>query len=240
MTVIDQAVRPAVQPSGAATGGATGTPATAHAAPSHRRAESRDAYLLRLSLDLQLDALLLVLGASASGQDGSGIPWRRWLDEDVELAWELTATARTAHAALPATLGTALSEDDAEGVNADLLARYESMCRLLEDLLDAEGGPRRSGVDTTVDLSGAATAARGPASSGTASGAPAERPAAPPWHAHVRAALDRCRTRVEELREHTCAPARAAAAAAAGLSGTARAHLGAGLRTTFLPGELLG
>lgn len=230
MTVIDQAVRPAVQPSAARTSGHTSE------VTAHRRGEGRDAYLLRLSLDLQLDALLLVLGASAAGPDESGIPWRRWLDEDVELAWELTATARSARASLPATLGTALADEDGEGVNADLLARYESMCRLLEDLIAADPEPRDSRADTTVDLSASPTAA-----------SPATEPTPPAWHAHVRAALDRCRARVEELRVHSRTSSRAAAAAA-GLTSPVRppstphasAHADRARRGSFLPGELLG
>src|SRR3982751_232216 len=59
--------------------------------------EESAAHLLRLCLDLQLDAMLLTLGALASDPAGDGapataagsaplpgaVPWRRWIDEDV-------------------------------------------------------------------------------------------------------------------------------------------------------------
>jgi len=92
-------------------------------------------HLLRLSLDLQLDAMLLVLGASAAMTPEAGIPWRRWLDEDVELAHELTSTALVVKASLPASLGPDLANADPDVIADDLLMRYESMCGLLSDLL---------------------------------------------------------------------------------------------------------
>jgi hypothetical protein len=92
-------------------------------------------HLLRLSLDLQIDAMLLVLGASAASTPDTGIPWRRWLDEDVELAWELVTTALRVRAALPPTLGTDLANSDPDSIADDLLARYECLCGLMSDLL---------------------------------------------------------------------------------------------------------
>lgn len=105
--------------------------------------DDRDMHLLRLSLDLQLDAMLLVLGASAMTAPDAGIPWRRWLDEDVELAWELATTALAARASLPPTLGSDLANADPDTIADDLLARYESMCGLMSDLLtrDVDGRP---------------------------------------------------------------------------------------------------
>lgn len=97
--------------------------------------DDRDMHLLRLSLDLQLDAMLLVLGASAVSAPETGIPWRRWLDEDVELAWELVTTALTVRTALPSALGVDLANSDPDVIADDLLARYESMCGLMSDLL---------------------------------------------------------------------------------------------------------
>lgn len=97
--------------------------------------DDRDMHLLRLSLDLQIDAMLLVLGASAASTPDTGIPWRRWLDEDVELAWELVTTALRVRAALPPTLGTDLANSDPDSIADDLLARYECLCGLMSDLL---------------------------------------------------------------------------------------------------------
>jgi hypothetical protein len=102
--------------------------------------EDRDMHLLRLSLDLQLDAMLLVLGASAAGTPDAGIPWRRWLDEDVELAWELTTTAFAVRAALPPTLGADVARSDPDTLAEDLIARYESMRGLLADLVGRDSG----------------------------------------------------------------------------------------------------
>ena len=47
-----------------------------------------NAFIFRLCLDHQLDALLLILGAAATDRHQGGVssrPWRRWLQEDVDL-----------------------------------------------------------------------------------------------------------------------------------------------------------
>jgi len=105
--------------------------------------EGSEAHLLRLCLDLQLDALLLTLGALAvdPGPDGGGIPWRRWISEDVDLACTLAADALAGNAALPPTLGSDLGHAVPVTAIDDLVARYTSMRGLLADLARSGGHP---------------------------------------------------------------------------------------------------
>ena len=117
-----------------------------------REGDDRDAHLLRLVLDLQLDALLLGLGAAAMQESRSPVaapvptapgvstspgtaPWPRWAVEDIDLARALAAEAVSSGAALPATLGPDLTRQDERAVLDQLAARYESMRVLLGDLL---------------------------------------------------------------------------------------------------------
>jgi len=138
--------------------------------------EDRDVHLLRLSLDLQLDAMLLTLGAAAAEEVTTGtlvnrggpstphIPWARWLAEDLELTRALTATAISVDAALPPTLGATPARKEPQSVADDLLARYESICSLLTDLIR----------DVPADVQSA-------------------------WQPSISHALSRCRARVDEL-----------------------------------------
>ncbi|MBI4940903.1 MAG: hypothetical protein HY830_09155 [Actinobacteria bacterium] len=110
--------------------------------------DEADAHLLRLCLDLQLDALLLALGAASAqelrdlgtpaGADrptDEVVPWRRWVDEDVDLAAGLAADTMAGRATLPPTLGTDLGHEVPATVIDELVARYASMHGLLGDLL---------------------------------------------------------------------------------------------------------
>ena len=120
-----------------------------------REVEGSAAHLLRLCLDLQLDALLLTLGALAvdtapedrpasdSPAGASDIPWRRWIGEDVDLACQLAAAALAGNAALPPTLGSDLSHAVPVSTIDDLVARYTSMLGLLGDLSRRSDGPAR-------------------------------------------------------------------------------------------------
>ena len=106
--------------------------------PRPRGTDDVCAHLLRLCLDLQLDALLLTLGAASAQQRADGqddLPWRRWVAEDVDLAADLAAEATAGGAALPSTLGTDLDHRTPATVVDDLAARYASMSDLLTDLL---------------------------------------------------------------------------------------------------------
>jgi len=125
-----------------------------------RELEGSAAHLLRLCLDLQLDALLLTLGAlavdtapedAAASAGASGIPWRRWIGEDVDLACQLAADALAGNAALPPTLGSDLSHAVPVSTIDDLVARYSSMLGLLADLSHRSDGPGRPpGLDEAM------------------------------------------------------------------------------------------
>ena len=171
-------------------------------------------HLLRLSLDLQLDAMLLTLGAAAA-QDPvdaqtppaapeADLPWRRWLDEDLESTRWLTATALALDSALPSTLGAQPAEEGPLDVAQHLLARYEAMCGLLTDLI-----VRVEGVPVG-------------------------------WRAHVQHALQRCRQRSDELQRHVEAFTRAARPEGARDRSGSWAVTSRDRNTRFLPGELLG
>jgi hypothetical protein len=147
------------------------------------RDDDSDAHLLRLCLDLQLDAMLLTLGAAAvSAPAGDeGVPWRRWVTEDVDLACALAGDAQAGRAALPPTLGTDLHHAVPAATIDNLTARYESMRALLADLLERfEPAPV----------------------AGSPPGGPAPDGGAGEWRPRVREALDRCERRLAELREY--------------------------------------
>lgn len=112
-----------------------------------REGDGRGAHLLRLVLDLQLDALLMGLGAAAvqesrshpspapaTSDAASSAPWPRWAIEDIDLARTLAAEAVNSGAALPATLGSEPEGHEEPVILARLAARYESMRNLLADL----------------------------------------------------------------------------------------------------------
>ncbi len=175
------------------------------ATPATSALDDGEAHLVRLCLDLQLDALLLTLGAAAAspdgpatgtgtGTDGAGhAPWRRWVSEDLDLARSLAAGALASGAALPATLGSDLHRAVPATTIDNLEARYASMCSLLTDLV-ARVGTGHRGAD-------------------------------------LRATLERCERRLEELQRFrlTATPPRGL-----DLAGGPTGARG------YLPGELLG
>lgn len=115
---------------------------TAFDCPDDRRPrlDHADLHMLRLALDLQLDALLLTLGAAAHaetrGDSADTVPWRRWLIEDLELARTLaTVLVDCDGSPLPA-LGGGLAHGAVTTSLDNLAARYESMERLLTGVLD--------------------------------------------------------------------------------------------------------
>jgi hypothetical protein len=93
-----------------------------------------DVHTLRLCLDLQLDALLLAVGAASGEARPSDPPWRRWVDEDVELACTLATAARTGGAVLPQAMGSDLDHTVPTATLDSLKASYTSMVTLLTDL----------------------------------------------------------------------------------------------------------
>jgi hypothetical protein len=142
-------------------------PTTSAARPQDRDLEGSAGHLLRLCLDLQLDSLLLTLGALAAdrGRDATSwtdrsanapavagsIPWHRWITEDLDLACRLAAEALAGNAALPPSLGSDLSHAVPVTIIDDLVARYRSMLGLLEDLsLRTAGAGRPEGIDEAI------------------------------------------------------------------------------------------
>jgi hypothetical protein len=154
---------------------------------------------LRLALDLQLDAMLLTLGAAAHAESGvdlvhrgddrargddvarGDVPWRRWLVEDLELARMLAAVLLEWETAPVPGFGGGFAPTTVETSLENLVARYSSMETLLSGLLDR-------------------------AHCGQA------------WRAAATESLSRCRARLDELHRHrraviteraahTCGPA---------------------------------
>jgi hypothetical protein len=106
-----------------------------------RRADPSDLHTLRLALDLQLDAMLLTLGAAAHSEakgenPDRGVPWRRWLVEDLDLARALAATLLEGEAAPVPGLGGGFAGASVETSLENLSARYESMEKLLLGVLE--------------------------------------------------------------------------------------------------------
>jgi len=100
-----------------------------------------DLHMLRLALDLQLDAMLLTLGAVAHaesrGADGTeDVPWRRWLAEDLELARTLAVALVEGETAPVPGLGGGFAAADRQKSLENLVARYTSMEKLLGGVLD--------------------------------------------------------------------------------------------------------
>jgi hypothetical protein len=105
------------------------------------REPSGDLHLLRLALDLQLDAMLLTLGAAAHAESrgddlGAGVPWQRWLGEDLELARTLATALLDGDSPPLPGLGGGLTADGVEASLDHLVARYSSMENLLCDVLN--------------------------------------------------------------------------------------------------------
>lgn len=108
-------------------------------------------HLVRLCLDLQLDAMLLALGAASAGSRQDSVdaetavspPWRRWVQEDVEMICTLAADVMSGGAALPPTLGSDLDQAVPAAAVDNLMARYESMAALLADILPPSVAPAR-------------------------------------------------------------------------------------------------
>ena len=95
---------------------------TAH--PDHA-----ELHQLRLALDLQVDSMLLALGAAARDHTDH-VPWQRWLIEDLELAQVLTAALVESQVEPTPALGGATSGMARDSLD-NLVARYASMEELL-------------------------------------------------------------------------------------------------------------
>ena len=104
-------------------------------------------YMLKLTLELQLEALLLALGSSAVATRGrpeylrpaaagrpADLPWEKWLAEDLELACALTRDCVEDGVPLPSSMG--LVGSGPSGVVDSLAARYSAMAAVVGEMLD--------------------------------------------------------------------------------------------------------
>ena len=139
--------------------------------------DSSDLHVLRLCLDLQLDALLLTVGAASSESTGLGPPWRRWVNEDIQLALGLAADAHTGGAGPPSGLGSDLDRVVPDNTESGLHARYTSMVELLSGLIS------RSRTDAVGQD---------------------EQPL--PWQPRTASAIEHYRDRLAELETHPWRP----------------------------------
>jgi hypothetical protein len=192
-------------------------PAIAATAPT--AAGDPSAHVMRLCLDLQLDAMLLALGTAANHSQAPGTTeatgkpaagtWQRWMVEDLQMVRALAVDVVRGGATLPPTFGAEADRPSRTTVD-QLAARYESMVTLLAGLADAAGRPEAGRHSAGRDTVGRAALVAGP----------------------VDEALDRCRRRLLELSE---------AGRPAATRGSAPAPAPAPLPPrAFLPGELLG
>ena len=124
-------------------------------------------YMLKLTLELQVEALLLALGSSAVAARGdrgrpaetpptmslttsrlapgstsrpADLPWDKWLAEDLELASALTRDCVEDGVPLPSSMGL-VGLGGSTGVVESLAARYSAMAAVVEEMLartDAE------------------------------------------------------------------------------------------------------
>lgn len=101
--------------------------------PSVGKADEAELHLLRLALDLQIDAMLLALGAAAREGD-TDVPWQRWLVEDLAVARGLTSTLLVAEVEPVPALGGVASGASHDALD-NLVARYQNMEGLLVSVL---------------------------------------------------------------------------------------------------------
>ena len=110
------------------------------------RSEHSDLDLLRLVLDLQLDAMLLTLGAAAHaesrGDSERRTPWKRWLVEDLDLARILAIALVDGDGAPVPGLGGGLAHAGPDASLENLMARFENMENLLVGIVDGLGAGR--------------------------------------------------------------------------------------------------
>jgi hypothetical protein len=104
-------------------------------APGGVRLDGGDLHVLKLCLDLQLDALFVTVGAASSQSQGPEPPWRRWVNEDIQLAYALAADAQAGGAGPPSGLGSDLDRAVPSTTENGLHARYTSMVALLSGLI---------------------------------------------------------------------------------------------------------
>jgi hypothetical protein len=100
-----------------------------------RPPDASDLHVLRLALELQVDAMLLTIGAAARAFDEEQVPWRRWAVEDLDASRMLAQTLVAHDAEPPAALGGGGVGGAPDETLDDLIARYSSMDHLLTGVL---------------------------------------------------------------------------------------------------------
>jgi len=118
-------------------------------------------YMLKLTLELQLEALLLALGSSAVAARGADVdeagrgaggrsakrltdlPWRAWLTEDLELVSALTRDCVEDGVPLPSSMGL-VGSGGGGGVLESLAARYSAMSTVVSEMLERTDSHRHS------------------------------------------------------------------------------------------------
>ena len=133
--------------------------------PTRVEGGNHEGHLVRLCLDTQLDALLITLGAAAAEEcthhgapaapDGparprptESPPWRRWVQEDLELACALASDTITGGGTLPSTLGLDLHRSL---VVDSLQAHYQSMTTQLGALTSMAATHGHPGTHQALD-----------------------------------------------------------------------------------------
>lgn len=107
----------------------------------HRGDELSARHLLRLALDLQLDALLLTLAGAAHTRTGpeaessAAPPWQLWLSKDLDLARRLAVVLVDTGAATVPALGGAVADMRTDALLDNLADHYTTMEGLLADLI---------------------------------------------------------------------------------------------------------
>ena len=104
-----------------------------------RDVDQNAVHTLRLCLNLQLDAMLLTLGATAAEQvNSNGATWAGWLAEDLDVTRTLARDVLAGGASLPGILGHQLHRDVPATRVEQLTDRYHALAELLEALSGRE------------------------------------------------------------------------------------------------------
>lgn len=158
--ILDAPVVPTTPPAGTPVPGAGGGSVSQRPVPRNGyrveeelcevEPEARTGFLLRICLDLQIDALMLTLAEAARDavargavpatralagssmvQDAGAAPWCAWLKEDVEHIFALAADVVERGGALPAVLGSLVPRRSTRCALDALSAHYDVVQALL-------------------------------------------------------------------------------------------------------------
>lgn len=111
-------------------------PDDAQSGPAAEPTRGSTTHLARLVLGLQIDALLLALGA-ATHDTAERVPWRRWLLEDLDVARTVARAVTAMEGAEPRTPRTqagAVGPVGADEALVHLVSRYEAAVKHLAEV----------------------------------------------------------------------------------------------------------